>query len=385
MKVCIFTTSIDKKDGGPSRSVPILANGLAKAGVDVTLMTEESDDMNTQAVDVENVKLEVIPRNITTVELEKRLAKGGYDLIHGQGIWMPLYHKMCKIARKHNIPYMMTPRGALEPWCYNNANMLNRIKKHVAMAVYQRRDMQEAACVLTTAEMEFNNIRQLGFTCPLAIIPNGINFDDYPCRSKNSLYKCKKQIIFLSRVAPKKGVDILIDAWVKVHESYPSWNIIIVGNGEEGYIRSLNARIHRNGLENCVKILPPAFGEDKYRLYTESSLFVLPTHSENFGMVVAEALACGLPVITTKGAPWQLLEEKKCGWWIELSQSNLENTLMKVLALPMEELFNKGQIGAKIVRENFYDVEVAKKMTAVYEWIVLGKERPQYVIIEKNE
>lgn len=381
MKICIFTASIDKKGGGPSRSVPILAKGLAQVGVDVTLMTGESDDMNTHAVEGSNVKLDVFPRNLSEKELEQKLLQGGYDLIHGQGIWIPLYHKMCKIARKHHIPYMMTPRGALEPWCYYDVDILKRIKKKIAMAVYQRMDIQQSSCTLTTADMEADSLKQLGFTCPMAIIPNGIEIDDYPCRPKEAINTCKKQVIFLSRVVSKKGVDILIDAWVRVHQQYPDWKVIIVGNGEEEYIKTLHEQIGRNGLTECVSILPPAFGKEKYKLYAESQLFVLPTHSENFGMVIAEALACGVPVITTKGTPWQILEDTNSGWWIELSQKNVEDALLKALSLPKEDLYEMGQRGAQLVRENFYFVEVAKKLLKVYEWIVSGKERPEYVRI----
>lgn len=379
MRICIFTVTIDKKGGGPSRSVPILAKGLAQVGIDVTLMTGESDEMNTHAVEGQNVRLITFPRDIPENELEQKLLEGKYDLIHAQGIWMPLYHKMCKIARKNNIPYMMTPRGALEPWCYYDRELLKRIKKRIAMTLYQHRDIQEASCILATADMEAKSLRDLRFTNPIAVIPNGIEIDEYPCRSKESRSQCKKQVIFLSRVVSKKGVDILIDAWVRVNEQNPDWNLVIVGNGEQEYIDGLKIQIERNGLSNCIQILPPAFGKDKYRLYAESSLFVLPTHSENFGMVIAEALACGVPVITTKGTPWSILEESKSGWWIELSQHNVEETLMKAMSLPSEELFEMGQRGSKMVRENFYYVEVAKKLAKAYEWIVNKAEKPSYV------
>ena len=248
------------------------------------------------------------------------------------------------------------------------------------MAVYQRRDIQEAACILTTADMEANSLRNLGFTNPIAVIPNGIEIDDYPCRPKETMYKCKKQVIFLSRLVSKKGIDILIDAWVKVHQHNPDWSVVVVGNGEQEYIDSLNAQIVRNGLANNIHILPPAFGKEKYKLYTESSLFVLPTHSENFGMVIAEALACGVPVITTQGTPWKILESSKSGWWIELSQANLEDTLLKALSLSQEELFEMGQHGSQMIRDNFNYVEVAIKLKAVYEWIVSANQKPHCIV-----
>lgn len=380
MKICIFTATIDKNDGGPSRSVPILAKGLAEVGVDVTLMTGKTENMNTHSVEGVNVKLVIISPDITLQELEYKLLEGKYDLIHGQGIWLPLYHKMCKIACKHKIPYLMTPRGALEPWCYYDKDFFKRIKKRIAMKIYQRKDIQAADCILTTADMEANNLRNLGFTNPIAVIPNGIETKDYPCRSQESLANCKKQVIFLSRLESKKGIEILIDAWMKVHERFSDWNVIIVGNGDERYINTLKAQITSNKLTDCVRILPPAFGQEKYRLYTESQLFVLPTHSENFGMVIAEALACGVPVLTTQGTPWKILEEKNVGWWIELSQQNLETTLIQALSLSRETLFEMGQRGSDMVRNNFYYIEVAKRLLKTYKWIVDADEKPVYVV-----
>ena len=385
MKICVFTASIDKKGGGPSRSVPILVKGLSKVGVDVTLMTAESDDMNIHSVEGQDVRVVTFRRDISEKDLEGLLLEGHFDLIHAQGIWVPLYHKMCKIARRHGIPYMMTPRGALEPWCYYDHTFFKRIKKQIAMAVYQRNDIQSADCVLATAEMEANSLRDLSFTNPIAVIPNGIEIDEYPCRPVEAITKCKKQVLFLSRVVPKKGLDILINAWPRVYRSFPEWKLLIVGNGEPDYINDLNSRIIKNGLSNIIKILPPAFGSNKYSLYVESSLFVLPTHSENFGMVIAEALACGVPVITTKSAPWQLLEETHSGWWIDLSQDNLEHSLLMALSLPEQELFDMGQRGAEMVRREFYFVEVANKILAVYQWIVNKTEKPPFVLAIDND
>ena len=380
MRICIFTATIDKQDGGPSRSVPILAKGLAQIGVNVTLMTGESKDMNTHALDGQKVKLIVFPRDIAKKKLEKLLLEENFDLIHAQGIWLPLYHKVCKIARKHRIPYIMTPRGALEPWCYHDNNFFKRIKKRLAMVVYQHNDIQMADCILATANMEAKNLRDLRFTNPIAVIPNGIEIDEYLCRPKEYISQCKKQVIFISRIVSKKGIEILIDAWVRVKRSFPDWNVIIVGNGDPKYIKDLESRIAKNELTECVKILPPAFGKDKYELYVESSLFVLPTYSENFGMVIAEALACGVPVITTQGTPWKILEESKSGWWIELSQLNLEDALLEALSMPYEHLFEMGQKGAEMVRENFHYIEVAKKLVNTYAWILTGDEKPTYVM-----
>lgn len=379
MKICIFTTSIDKKGGGPSRSVPILARGLSLNGVETTLLTGRSDEMNSHLIDGSLVSLKIFEHDITNKKLEQILLEGNFDVIHGQNLWAPLYNRMAKIARKHNIPYMVTPRGCLEPWAYKGQGLIRNLKKKIAMLLYQKEDLQKASCILATAKMEADNIRALGITAPIAIIPNGIDISEYKCRTLEDKIKVKKQILFLSRIHEKKGIEFLISVWEQLQRQYPDWNVVIAGNGEEAYIQQLKALITSKGLQNCVEIIPPVFGEDKHKLYCESSLFVLPTYSENFGMVVAEAMSCGVPVITTNGTPWQELNEKHLGWCIDLSLENLANTISAAIDLGQDKLFELGQRCSKHIHNTYQYTEVAAKNKAVYEWIVNGGDKPEYV------
>ena len=287
MKACIFTTSIDKKDGGPSRSVPILAKGLTMQGIDTILLTCASSDMNSHIIENTPVKLITLSSNISHKALEKLILNERFDIIHAQNLWNPLYHKVAKIARRHNIPYIMTPRGCLEPWCLKH----KALKKKLALFLYQKNDLQKATCILATSKMEATNIRNIGINAPIAVIPNGIDVSEYRCRQ--SEINVKKQICFISRIHQKKGLELLIEVWSKLYKKYPEWNIIIAGNGEKNYIDYLNSLIVSKGLYDSVRILPPVFGNEKQKLYSESALFILPSYSENFGMVIAEAMSCG--------------------------------------------------------------------------------------------
>lgn len=380
MKVCIFTASIDKKDGGPSRSTPILAKGLSSVGVDTTLMTLATDDMNTHLLDGSQVDIIRVSQDYKYGDLEKLLLEGKYDLIHGQNLWNPFYHKMAKIARKHGIPYIVTPRGCLEPWAYQGQGIIRNLKKKVAMLLYQKKDLDKANCILATAKMEADNLRALGISAPIAVIPNGIDISEYECRSYETKDLVKKQIVFLSRIHQKKGIEFLINAWCQLKDKYPDWNVIIAGNGDESYIRQLKELISSKCLQECVQIIPPVFGEAKHKLYCESSLFVLPTYSENFGMVIAEAMSCGVPVITTNGTPWQELNEKQLGWCIDLSLDNLVSTMSKAIDLGLDRLFEIGQACSQHIHETYQYTEVAEKNSNVYEWIVKGKVKPDYII-----
>lgn len=393
MKILVFLTKIDVTKGGPSRSVPIFVRGLALEGVDVTLMAFKTENMNLHALDGTNAKIHIIDKNYSIKELEEFVRKERFDLIQGQCIWEPLFHHMSKIAYKLNIPCILTPRGTLEPWSLQQ----NKWKKKIARWLYQDRDLKRCACIYTTAEMEAQHIRELGFYNPICIIPNGIETDGYPCRSNPSLVK--KQILFLSRVHPKKGIEVLIDAYAALYESFPDWNVVIVGNGEAEYRLALNNKIEMLGLSGNVKILDPVFGSAKTKLYQESSIFCLPSYSENFGMVIAEAMSCGVPVITTNGTPWQLLngtrstmgvthdildEAKRTGWCIDLSVDNLRETLLQAMTMDPSILFEMGQKASMLINRSFNYHTVAKKNKELYEWIINGGVKPSSVLLMES-
>lgn len=391
MKVLTFITSISLKGGGPSRSVPMLVKGLAEVGVDITLMTYWSDDMNTHALDGTSAKLKILRPNFSRSQMEEYIISEKFDVIQLQSMWDLRYHIVAKTARKHRIPYIITPRGMLEPWCLSQ----KKWKKKLAMTLYQRKDIKRSACVFTTAEMEALHVRDLGVDVPMVVIPNGIETDGYPCRISKD--KVKKQILFLSRIHIKKGIELLIDAFdriIKKNADMDDWTVAIVGNGEEGYIRELKRKVEDLNLRDKVKILAPVFGDAKVKLYQESSIFCLPSYSENFGMVIAEAMSCGVPCITTNGTPWQLLngevstmganldilgKNRKTGWCIDLNVDNLEKVLLEAMTMKTEALYEMGQKGNLLVQENFNYKSVARKVMQLYSWLLDGGQTPAFV------
>lgn len=372
MKVLTFISSIDLTGGGPSRSVPILVKGLAEVGVDITLMTMRTEQMNTHALDGTSAKIHIL-NSFEQKEVEEYVKSEEFDIIQIQSMWEPIYHKLVKIARKLNIPYLITPRGMLEPWSLSQ----KKWKKKLAMMLYQKADLQKAACIFTTAEMETRHVRDLGIKTPCSVIPNGIETEGYPCRK--TVESVKKQILFLSRIHVKKGIELLIDSFTNLYKNFVDWSVVIVGNGEPNYIESLKLKVERLGMQDSIKILPPVFGEAKTKLYQESSLFCLPSYSENFGMVIAEAMSCGVPVITTTNCPWEILNETNTGWCIDLSVDNLEKTLQKALSQTPANLYEMGQRASKLVNEKFNYLNVAARTKELYEWILNKTEKPSFV------
>jgi len=143
-------------------------------------------------------------------------------------------------------------------------------------------------------------------------------------------------------------------------------HITIAGEGDAAYVEELKRLAIQRKVAHQFHFIGGVYGKQKWELYQRSDLFVLPTYSENFGIVVPEALYTGLPVLTTTGTPWQELETEKCGWWIELNVANLTNALNEALQLNAKELKGMGMRGRQLVGEKYEIKEVAKEMKEFY-------------------
>jgi glycosyltransferase involved in cell wall biosynthesis len=356
MVVLHVISSIDVSSGGPARSVPKSCEGLAKLGIDIEIITQKSS--NPVEIPVGN-NLKLTYRSIYDVFLfGASLNKDEVDLIHIQHIWSPYVNVMAYWARKRKIPYIITPRGMLEPWILAR----HPWKKKIALWLYQNKAIRKADHLHATAQMEADNIKKIGYTNPVTIIPNGIDLSEI--KTTKSQYGTKK-MIFLSRIHPKKGIELLLKAWRNIDTK--DWILEMAGNGEDLYIKTLKKSAA--DLKN-VKFVGSKYGEDKWNFIRSADVMVLPTYSENFGIVVAEALAVGVPVLTTRGTPWEDLEIHNCGWWINLSIAQLENTLTSVFETPPSDLEEMGNRGVLLVKDKYDIKAVAKNICSLYNKIL---------------
>ena len=366
MNVIHITNSIDKSVGGPARSAPQTCAELASLGIHIKLLTQNSAN---KVPITETDRFIVAFKNLWGLFLYgSRLKSSEIDLIHLQHIWNPYIQIMAFWAQQKKIPYIITPRGMLEPWILAR----NPWKKKIALFLYQKKAIKRASYLHATSQMEAENIKKMGFNNPIRIIPNGIDLNE--TKQIKTFYGTKK-MVFLSRIHQKKGIELLLEAWGTIETK--GWTLEIAGNGEVAYIESLiQAAKH---LEN-VRFIGPQYGEAKWNFLRSADVLVLPTHSENFGMAVAEALAVGVPVITTHGTPWEDLETYECGWWIQLSVSNLQRTLLKAMQTPAHELELMGANGRKLIENKYNIKEVARQMEALYQIVLKIRKNSNKII-----
>jgi glycosyltransferase involved in cell wall biosynthesis len=321
------------------------------------------------------------------------------DLVHDHGIWLSFHRVIARACAKHGIPRLVSPRGMLEPWALNH----KKWKKRLAWWLYQHRDLVSATALHATAEPEAGQLRALGFRQPILVLPNGV---DVPPSSvaagsgggshalppvapdQRSCAPRRQTALFLSRIHPIKGLPMLFEAWARLKPA--DWRIRVVGPDEGGHLADLQRLCGKLGLAwqeeggrgnpACNILFSPALeGPEKWAAFRDADLFVLPTHSENFGIAVAEAMAHGLPVITTHGAPWKLLEEEQCGWWVPVSVDGIAAALDDATRRSPEELAAMGERGRAVVVERFSWDKIAADMVACYEWLLGRGAKPDCV------
>ena len=187
-----------------------------------------------------------------------------------------------------------------------------------------------------------------------------------------------RTLLFLSRIHPTKAIDRLLAAWAQLQTRHPDWRLVIAGRGEVAHVEEVEALAKTLGVDR-VEFPGPLFGDAKAQAYSGADLFVLPTHSENFGMVVAEALAHGCPAVVSRGAPWAGLETEGCGWWVDNSVESLVAALDAAMHSPPEQLAAMGLRGRAWMERDYGWAAIGQKMDAAYRWLVNGGERPAWV------
>ena len=214
----------------------------------------------------------------------------------------------------------------------------------------------------------------MGFHQPVAIIPNGIDVPPQLELSGGDM----RTLLYLGRIHPKKGLDLLLLAWRDLQSRFPNWRLQIVGADNGGFLDQMRRLSADLGLQR-VEFSGPLYGANKWRSYRKADLFVLPTYSENFGLVVAEALAAGTPAIVSHGAPWQGLDTQGAGWWIEIGIDPLVACLEMAMNKSPEKLSAMGQRGRDWMVREFSWSRIGEQMAQTYRWLRQGGERPEWV------
>jgi glycosyltransferase involved in cell wall biosynthesis len=382
IRILHTVAALKTTSGGPSVIVSSLCEELGRLGASIEIATQgyASEDGNivppSDFVTMTYIPAINIPRFrlLYAPSFRNRCLKIKADLIHNHGLWLMPNHTAAVVARESGVPLIISTHGMLEPW----ALQYKAWKKQIAWRLYQHRDLLSATVLHATSVREAENLRQLGFRQPIALIPNGIHLPPWnePVNSQTEIHTA----LFLGRIHPVKGLSELVRAWQIARPE--GWRMVIAGPDEGGHKKEVEAAIHQAGLQELFQFVGAVEGEAKINLYRNADLFILPTFTENFGIVVAEALSCGVPVITTKGAPWEGLITHLCGWWIEIGAEPLADAIREAVALSDATRQEMGKRGRLFVEKNFGWTQIAENMLSVYLWVLGQGEKPACLITD---
>lgn len=366
MKVVHYIPSIDRTSGGVGAYMQLLAKELGEL-VELHVITHHSTNM----LEIPNAQVHFIANGIKRFFQMKKewcsLLNGlEPDIVHENCCWMPGSAFTQKWAQMLGYKVVLTPHGMLEPWIMARHYWMKKIP---ALLLYQKAAIVNADRLHATAESEKENLLKLNYNNKITVIANGIDVDSIQMKQS---WKRNKEILFLSRVHVKKGINFLIEAIAALKEELKGYRINIAGEGEESYIYELKQMAYKLGVGEQIHFIGGVYGNRKWELFRDADLFVLPTHSENFGIVVAEALACGTPVITTKGTPWGELETENCGWWTEVGTNPTVHALRAFLQLSTDDLEKMGHNGRKLVECKYSSKKVAEDMVTLYKKVING-------------
>jgi glycosyltransferase involved in cell wall biosynthesis len=361
--------------GGPFQSVRRLAQEQAKAGWQVGVRMPWSQEAEDHLRLWKPATCKVQGRIAIAAlgwsrDIAKDLPRSQCEILHTHGLWMHASWVALAWKRRQKRPHVASVRGMLEHWAWNH----HAWKKRPIWWLLEYRNLQSASLLHATSDQEAQSIRDRGLHSPIAVIPNGV---DVPLLSDLHTHPTKtgaKTVLFLSRIHPKKGLPLLIEAWAKIRPH--GWHLKIAGPDEDQHQSEIEHLVNAAGLGNEIFFLGPLQGDQKTQAFVQSDLFVLPTHSENFGIAIAEALAHGLPVITTHGTPWQSLEERECGWWVPTSPDAIALALKTAVELTPDERKTMGLNGRAWMQDRFGWPQIAREMNACYDWLLQRGDKP---------
>jgi len=386
VKILHVASRLSNETGGPADYIAGLCTALTRAGCHTTLAML-GDDIADGIMISQSYGVQVclyrptLDRSLYSIEMSRKLPSliCAADIIHIHGLWEYPNWLSGHLARKFHKPMIISLYGVLHPRFLAKSSW----KKRLAAVLFANGHLHAAACLHATDALEAEGVRGFGLNVPVAIIPNGIDCASFSARKVGKSFydrfpTCyrKRILLFLSRINEGKGLMELVQCWGQLAEFFPDWQLVIAGPDEQGYINLVEQAADRCHVVERTTYLGPLYGEEKIAAFADAHLFVLPTHGDNFGIVIAEALAGGTPVITTQAAPWEGLVTHRCGWWVPVGIPSLLRALTTAFLLPPEELCRMGERGRSWIQQELSWDAIAHQMLDVYLWSMGDAPQP---------
>lgn len=380
--------SLDTQYGGPAQSVPLLARESHRLGAVISFISANWTRQVQENAIIEHMdaswvrltrlgpdKLRYSPKLLKSL---RRVASPPRTIMHVHNLWNYVPFAAYHIAKLQGIPLVVSLRGTMSDWAWSQ----NSLAKQVAWRLFQKAMLDSASAIHATSVEEADSVQARRVTSPVHLIPNGIDLAEFSrlstrcdAKLKLGLDARKRHLLFLSRLHPKKGIEKLVDAWSMLHASVRrQWQLLIVGESKDPHYRlSLQKRVEAKRVSESISFLGHLPGAQRLEAYAAAEAFVLPSYSENFGIVVLEALAAGLPIITTTGTPWREVEERGAGYYIEARRDALLNAMLSIMI--NDDLRERMSIEARVIAQRYSWKRIGESFDALYKFVLTGSRK----------
>lgn len=343
MKIGFLIESMAVASGGPSRVAGVIASALAERGHEVTIGTLPRDS---ELVKVDpRVRVEHVAGPIRNPLNWLKAAKGirrlasKVDVLFVSGIWGPVDGLALRLANVRHVPVHTRICGMLEDYILRR----NPERKWIGRRLYLDRNLRCSTTLIVNTKIERDHVTALGFTTPIRVIPNGVVL---PAESERlspeqalqllglDFRTTDKVLLYLSRIHPKKGLHLLLEAATADLSKRSDWQLVVAGDffQGEGYEEQIRKAAAESGMADRIHFVGEVAGERKRAAFSIADLFVLPSESEGFSNAIIEAMSWGIPVIVTEGCNFPEVAEARAGWVIPAECGALRDALAEALA-----------------------------------------------------
>ena len=363
--------------GGTIRSSYGLCRGLTQLGCEVRVLTTDTDGIgrnleiaNDRDVEVDGLQVRYcrkLFRNSVSAGLLRVLGEyvAWADVVHLIAVYSFPTFPTLAYCRRLQRPLVWSPRGSLQRW--DGSTRVGT--KFVWEGVCQIVAPKDRVVLHTTSEEEARHSQARFPGVRAVVVHNGVELPAYIRRTEPS---AELRMTYLGRLHPIKGIENLLDACKLMDGDADPWHLTIAGSGDGDYSNVLKSKVEKLGLQGRVEFAGEVFGEAKENLFADSDVLVAPSYVENFGMVIAEALAHEVPVIAGRGTPWEGLESNQCGLWVDNDARSLAAAIRRMRALPLREMGRRGRCW---MQREFSWEAVSRQMLNVFEDFCCGRQQ----------
>lgn len=352
-----FVQSIEPlQGGGLGRAAIDLHHAFRNHGVESQLVTTSGSRTSTGNDEGIREFPRMGPeRAFYSAEIRSQAANlvGAADAVHAHGFYVATNWVLGREARKQGRPIVCHPHGFFEPWILQRSKM----RKRLVHFLFEDKNFAAARLWRALTEKEAGQIRAQNISAPIVVAANGVDLNEFendPSAPESaSSAKIKRRMLFLARLHPKKGLDILIPAWDAARAAAKDWELVIAGPDELNHKAEVETWIRSRKLEDSVRFVGTVSGKEKVALIHSSDAFILPSHSEGFSVAILEAMACRVPVIATHACNFPELESEGGSWLCDSTSESVAMALERAFASSDEELTSRGNRARELVEKRY--------------------------------